>query len=790
MKKNLLLFGLLFMVTFANAQLSGYYKQNFESASFPPSGWLTINRAGSNVWLPSRTVAHSGIKSAFSSYSYPDPKGVNYLVAPKFTVAAGDSVTFWFTPQFTGFPDTLYVQVSTSNTNATSFTTTLATFYDGSNYPAAGTWVRASADLSAFAGQKVYVAFKHVDLDGDGVYVDDVALGTPPSKDITAVSIDVPPIIQTATAILPKVTFQNIGSQTQTFDVTLTSGSYTSTKTITALPPLSTQQVTFDDYTSPSVQGNISLTAYSSLAGDDNTKNDTVHSTANVLNYFVNKGWIISNDLPEPLFGNAITTYFRGTSPDDSAYIFSIGGSNDLSEILGSNYKFNVKTKTWTALSPMPLPRYGGSTFTYNGKIYYVGGYTDFFVPTYHVSVYDIATDSWSEGSPLPVSVGDYGSCQYHDSLYYVIGGFNGASDLSTVYLFNAAAGTWSTAYSYPGIPVDGGRAGIINNTIVTVGGYSQAGQELHSQAFIGVIDSTNPKKIKWTQIANYPAGPTSRLGASSLEDPEVTTVYFTGGFDNVDASIGKKDTWGYDVNAGVWLKGPDKPTGVSNISDFSPFVYKDTLYMASIGGYDGLETVSANEWLEIGAVNTVLAVHLVDLSAVLQNNKTVLNWKASEDGTNSYYIIQRSPEAIHFADISGKINSGNTSAVRSYQGYDPLPLKGYNYYRIKIVNFDGSVNYSGIKAVNNTSSAIGYALNIYPNPTHGLLNIMLQNNSGTDKMIGIAITDVAGRKISNENKTLSGSLNLSYTLKPGTYIVNLLTKDGTWKQDQKVIVE
>ncbi len=789
MKKNLLLFTLLFIAAFVNAQSSGYYKQNFEGASFPPTGWLTINRAGTNVWQPSVTVAHSGIKSAFSNYN--SPRGVNYLVTPQFTVATGDSVTFWFTPQFNGYPDTLYVQASTTNTSATSFTTTLATFYDGGNYPTAGTWLRGSADLSAFAGQKIYLAFKHVDLDGDGVYVDDVAIGTPPSKDVTALSIDVPSIVQTGATLSPKATFQNIGSQTQTFDVTLTTGTYTSTKTINALAPLGTQQVTFDDYSLPSSQGSISLTAYSSLAGDINHKNDTVRASVSVINYFANKGWIISNDLPEPLFGNAITTYFKGTSPNDSAYIFSIGGSNDNGEIVGSTYKFNVKTKTWTALSAMPLPRYGGSAFAYNGKIYYVGGYTDAFVPTYHVSVYDIATDTWGEGAPLLASIGDYGGCQYHDSLYYVINGYNGATDLKTVYVFNAASGTWSSATGFPGTAADGNRAGIINNTIVTVGGYSQSQQTLLSQAYTGVIDPANYKKITWTKIASYPAGPTSRLGASSLEDTEFSTVYFTGGFDNVNASIGKKDTWGYDVTAGAWQKGPDKPTGVSNISDFSPFVYMDTLYIASIGGFDGVETVSTNEWLEIGAVNTVLAVHLVDLTAALQNNKTVLNWKASEDGTGGYYIIQRSADAIHFADISGRINAGQASAVKAYTGYDALPLKGYNYYRIKIVNADGSVNYSGIKAVNNNSAdAIAYAVNIYPNPTHGLLNVILQNNSGSDKVIGITVTDVAGRKILNENKTVSGSLSLSFTLKPGTYIVNLLSKDGTWKQSEKVVVQ
>ena len=172
-------------------------------------------------------------------------------------------------------------------------------------------------------------------------------------------------------------------------------------------------------------------------------------------------------------------------------------------------------------------------------------------------------------------------------------------------------------------------------------------------------------------------------------------------------------------------------------------------------------------------------------------NNKTLLNWKVSEDGLGGYYIIQRSVDAVHFTDMSAKTDAGRASAVKSYAGYDLLPVKGYNYYRIKIVNADGSTYYSEIRAVNNSAgNAALYALNIYPNPTNGPVNIILQNNSGKDAVIGISISDAAGRKIVNENKTAGVSLSLTYKLKPGVYVVNLLSQDGTWKQSQKVVVE
>jgi N-acetylneuraminic acid mutarotase len=788
MKKNLLLSVLLFTAAFTYAQSSGYLKEGFEQQRFPPSGWSTINLQGTNVWLHSTTFAHEGTKCAYSSYSFPDPKGINYLITKKFNVAAGDSVTFWFTPQYTGYPDSLYVQVSTTNANPSSFTTTLATFYDGNNYPDAETWQRVALDLSAFAGQNIFVAFKHVDKDGDGIYIDDVALGTPPSKDIRAISIDLLSVLTAGATIAPQATFQNIGSQAQTFDVTLSDGAYTSTKTITALAPSGYKQVTFDNLTLPATRSTLIMTAYSSLTGDADVTNDTIRKAIDVYESFTNKGWIIAKDLPSVVYGNAVTAYYSGTSPHDSAFIFSIGGSNN-SKIPDAVNMFNVKTKKWSKKTPMPLARYGGSAFTYKDKIYYFGGYYGSFDPIDVVSIYDITKDTWQEGAPMPVAVGDYAGCQYQDSLFYIIGGFDGSVDVNTVYIYNAGTDSWSKGTKFPGVASDGNRAGIVNNTIVSVGGFSQDEGTLLSQSYTGVIDAVDPTKIRWTEIADYPAGPTSRLGATGVKNSKAPLVYFTGGFDSADENIGKKATWAYDLNSQAWQQGPDKPTGVSNISDFAPFVFHDSLYIASIGGYDGVNISKANEWLVVGATSVVLPVHLLNFTALLQNNKTLLNWKVSEDGSGGYYIIQRSSDAVHFSDMSSKINAGNASTVKSYNGYDLLPMRGYNYYRIKIANADGSISYSGIRSINNNSADV-YASSIYPNPASGPINIVLQNNSEKNAVMGITITDAAGRKIVNENKTMGGSLTLVYTLKPGVYIVNLLSQDGSWKQTQKVIIQ
>lgn len=788
MKKHLLVFILLIAGAIASAQSSGYFTEGFEEDSFPPEGWSIINFNSFNGWQQSiyDPVIHEGAKSAVSYISVPE--GIDYLITKQFTVAAGDSITFWFRQWDVRASDTLYVQVSTTNSNPRRFTETIGTFFNGDGYTDARIWKRIALSLEAFAGKDVYIAFKHVNI--NMIHLDDVALGTPPAADIRVISMDVPERLDAGETFTPHAIFQNIGSQTQTFNVTLTAGAYSSTKTVSALAPLGYQQITFDNL---SLQASVfEVAAYSSLAGDADTKNDTIRKQTTVYKKFESNGWVIRPDVPTDFSSDAVTLYTAGTAPNDTGYIFSISSFD--------NIRFNLRSNEWQKMTRNPYPNYYGSAFTYKGKIYYLGGhFTRDHVegePIYFgdVSIYHIATDTWTTGTPW-FGFTNYAGCQYKDSLIYVIGGEGYGDhdetefDFAGVKTYNAATDTWSYADGFPGIPSHGLRAGIVNNTIVVVGGYSDDNGEQLSQAYRGDINPTNPKEITWTRIANYPGGATSYLGATGVVSAEGPLVYFTAGLDSM--SHPSKGTWAYNVDANRWLLGPDRPTSTSYLNGLAPFVLNDTVYIASVGGTDSTHSMSANEWLVLGAVTDVLPVHIISFTTVLQNNTTLLNWKVSEDGTGGYYIIQRAADAVHFANMSAKTDAGLASATVNYTGYDLLPLKGYNYYRLKIINADGSVSYSEVRAVNNTAAnAPVYAFNIYPNPTRGLLNILLQNNSGKDAVICITVSDAAGRKIINENKTAGISLSVTYKLQPGVYVINLLMQDRNWKQSRKVVVE
>ncbi len=93
------------------------------------------------------------------------------------------------------------------------------------------------------------------------------------TTDVGVVSTTLPSVAGPGT-ITPEATVRNFGSVVQTFTVTLTIGTYTSTQTVTALAPYTNSTVTFAPWTA--AIGNYNAVINTTLTGDVNTSNDTL----------------------------------------------------------------------------------------------------------------------------------------------------------------------------------------------------------------------------------------------------------------------------------------------------------------------------------------------------------------------------------------------------------------------------------------------------------------------------------------------------------------------------------
>jgi hypothetical protein len=92
----------------------------------------------------------------------------------------------------------------------------------------------------------------------------------------------------------------------------------------------------------------------------------------------------------------------------------------------------------------------------------------------------------------------------------------------------------------------------------------------------------------------------------------------------------------------------------------------------------------------------TILAVQLNTFTAQAAAHNILLKWKMENEISIDHYDVQYSNDGVSFSSINTIV--ANKSAI--YTAQHQNPSNGYNYYRLKIVEQDGAVTYTGIEKV------------------------------------------------------------------------------------------
>jgi hypothetical protein len=114
--------------------------------------------------------------------------------------------------------------------------------------------------------------------------------------------------------------------------------------------------------------------------------------------------------------------------------------------------------------------------------------------------------------------------------------------------------------------------------------------------------------------------------------------------------------------------------------------------------------------------------VELVAFEAVTTGETVMLHWETASELNNDYFQLERSFNGQEFVVLTLIGGHGTTSEPKEYQFRDETPRNGFNYYRLKQVNFDGSYSYSKTISTEVKSEAIL----VFPNPTKDFVRIIL----------------------------------------------------------------
>ncbi len=143
------------------------------------------------------------------------------------------------------------------------------------------------------------------------------------------------------------------------------------------------------------------------------------------------------------------------------------------------------------------------------------------------------------------------------------------------------------------------------------------------------------------------------------------------------------------------------------------------------------------------GWFNAPLPVSVLSFNAALNNKIVNLDWSTANEVNAGSFELERSVNGKDFGRISTV--SAKNAMLNNYNFVDERAVAGTNYYRLKVIDKDGSFKYSQIVSVKAKSEGVS----VFPNPVKG--NLTVQHEAAV-KGATISVIDFAGKQVASVN--------------------------------------
>jgi hypothetical protein len=266
-----------------------------------------------------------------------------------------------------------------------------------------------------------------------------------------------------------------------------------------------------------------------------------------------------------------------------------------------------------------------------------------------------------------------------------------------------------------------------------------------------------------------------------------------------------------YNTNNPAW---PKMPTSLLGNADPNRFNVKVTQFHgvastspSSPGNYPGvrvLPTITNVFWngaywevtfnvtgfsgfyVHTNNFNAPLPIVVNYLTGRRQGSNHLLNWRVTcATSPRATMTLERSSDSRNYSGLY-TITADAARCQQPFDYIDASPLKGMNYYRLKIVDADGHVTYSTTVALLNAAKGFDI-ISIAPNPVV-TDNFKLNVASAVAGKLEIVIFDMQGRLVNKPTVSLIAGFNSLpinvANLSPGTYTIK-----GSMIDDQTKVI-
>jgi hypothetical protein len=246
-----------------------------------------------------------------------------------------------------------------------------------------------------------------------------------------------------------------------------------------------------------------------------------------------------------------------------------------------------------------------------------------------------------------------------------------------------------------------------------------------------------------------------------------------------------------------------DNNTGIAKVWVDNSVVYTYTgvsgrpLYWNNAGnvvvgtnmdGYGKNITILDNLIIKNPAASS-LPLKLLSFTAAAKGSSAVLNWSTTQEVNSAGFVIERSADGASFSAIKTIAAANQYNSTSNYSYTDNAPIAPISYYRLKMMDTDGSYTYSAIVQV--SFDAAKASIRCYPNPTTDYIHVQVDN--GQNASYRCTVSSLDGKTLAASTLSLSAgvqqtTINLSAISAKGVLLVQLYNASNNTVESFKVV--
>jgi hypothetical protein len=157
------------------------------------------------------------------------------------------------------------------------------------------------------------------------------------------------------------------------------------------------------------------------------------------------------------------------------------------------------------------------------------------------------------------------------------------------------------------------------------------------------------------------------------------------------------------------------------------------------------------------GCSVVVTPVKLMSFVVSGSGNHANLVWKTASELNTLAFDVERSFDGHIFKSITTVRCAGNSNQLKSYSHTDPDIPSGTNYYRLKMMDHDGSYSYSAVVKIVNSNRRFAIS-NLYPRPAASM--VTLSWNATSTGSTSLQVFDLSGKVLMHKEVTSQVGMN------------------------------